>query len=67
MLMADEDKVVFDEDGVTRSLNGIIVEENDNFVVIERRDGLHKIAIKTVLKIIYKGQNDRHDGGGAKG
>jgi hypothetical protein len=49
--MGNEDVIVFDEGGWVRSLRGIIIEETDEWVKIQRRDGNYEIARRLIIKI----------------
>ena len=49
----DEHKVIFKEnDDVIRILRGRVTDDTDpDFITVERRDGLHKIGKKFIVKI----------------
>ena len=49
--MGDEVKVVFEEDGETRALRGVITGDDGTFITLERRDGIVKIARRVIIKI----------------
>ena len=46
-----EKKIVYNEDGTVRVLRGIIIEEDDYFIKIQRRDGIQRIGKKFIIRI----------------
>jgi hypothetical protein len=48
---ADQDEVVFEEDGRLRVLRGTIVSEDENFINLQRRDGDWSIRKSLVHKV----------------
>jgi len=46
-----EKKIVYNEDGAVRVLRGIIIEEDDYFIKIQRRDGIQRIGKKFIIRI----------------
>lgn len=46
-----EKKIVYNEDGTVRVLRGIIIEEDDFFIKIQRRDGVQRIGKKFIIRI----------------
>ena len=46
-----EDKIIFQENDEVRVLRGKITKEDDTFIYLERKDGLHRINKKFIVKI----------------
>lgn len=54
-----EGKVVYREEGdKLRVLRGRIVSLEEDFVTVERMDGIHKIAVKDVVEVYYPRRAD---------
>jgi hypothetical protein len=49
--MENEDVVVFLEDGRTRSLRGVIIREDADFIHLKRRDGAYQLAKRFIVKV----------------
>lgn len=57
----EESKIIFEENNETRVLRGVIVSEDSFFVTVKRRDGIFKIAKRTILRIEHLNHaEDRH-------
>lgn len=52
-----EDKIIFQIDDVVRVLRGKITGQDEFFVFLERRDGIHKINKNSIVKI-EEGNNE---------
>ena len=50
-MQSDEVKIIFEEGDNTRALRGVITDEDDYFIWIQRSDGLFKIGKKYIIKI----------------
>ena len=46
-----ESKVVFREGDEIKSLRGVIIQREEDFIVIERNDGIYEINRKDIIKI----------------
>lgn len=46
-----ESKVVFREGEEIKSLRGVIVKREEDFIIIERKDGRYEINRKDIIKI----------------
>ena len=46
-----ESKVVFQEGDEIKSLRGVIIRREDDFIVIERKDGIYEINRRDIIKI----------------
>lgn len=50
-MTSDEDAIYFNDEGRTRVLRGRIVEENERYVRVQRRDGTHDIYHRDIQRI----------------
>lgn len=46
-----EQKIVYTEDGEVRVLRGIIINEDEHFIHVQRRDGKQRIGKPYIIRI----------------
>ena len=46
-----ETKIVYEEAGQVRAIRGVLVGEDEHFVILRRRDGELRIAKDIILKV----------------
>lgn len=47
----EEDSIVYRDGGITRRVRGVIIDEDSNFITLQRFDGTIQIALSVIEKI----------------